>query len=65
MDRALLDRVTGSSVPGHHRDAGLLRQPPRRRLVAQQFQQLRARADERDARALAGRGRAGFSERKP
>ncbi len=39
---------------GNHRNAGALGQAARRGLVAQQFEQLRAGADEGDAGALAG-----------
>ena len=40
----------------HDRQAGLLRQPPRRRLVAQQVEQVRARPDEGNSRRGAGSG---------
>ena len=40
----------------HDRQAGFLRQPPRRRLVAQQVEQVRARANESNSRRGAGSG---------
>ena len=46
--------VTGFFGAGNHRNARLLRQPPRRRLVAQQVEQIRAGTDEGDSRPFAG-----------
>ena len=49
--RKLRDRLLGA---GNDREPGLLRQIPGGGLVAEQLEQLRARSDERDARARTG-----------
>src|SRR4029077_13744892 len=46
------------------RQPGFLRQPPRRRLVAQQVEQVRAGADESNSRRGAGSGQRGIFREK-
>ena len=48
----------------HDRQPGFLRQPPRRRLVAQQVEQIRARANERNSRGGAGSRQRGIFREK-